>query len=86
MITTERHEVFVIRQNGDKAVHGFCPACEQEVEMLTFDLAISFSGMRGRDLVRESEYGPIHSIETTGGHLLICKSSLAKEKKDEKQF
>ena len=77
LITTERHEIFIVRQNGHTTIRGFCPACGVEVEMLPFDAAISFSGIRGRDLMRESEIGVIHSVETTAGHLLICKSSLA---------
>jgi hypothetical protein len=67
-------------------MHGFCPSCAEEVEMMPFDLAISYSGIGGRDLMRASENGEIHSVETTAGHLLICKRSLAKGEKNEKPY
>jgi hypothetical protein len=76
-ITTEKHEIFIIRQNGQKrTTHGFCPSCGAEGEMLDFDSAISFSGISGRELIRRFEADEIHSIETANGHLLICKRSL----------
>jgi len=75
-ITTEKHEVFIVRQNGQRTVQGFCPSCSAGVEMLDFDSAISFSGISGRELIRRFELGEVHSIETANGHLLICKQSL----------
>jgi hypothetical protein len=76
-ITTESHEIFIVRQNGPKkTTQAFCPTCAAEVEMLDFDSAISSSGISGRELIRRFELGEVHSIETANGHLLICKRSL----------
>jgi hypothetical protein len=76
-ITTETHEVFIVRQDGQrKTTREFCPACKAEGEMFDFDSAISFSGISGRELIRRLELGEVHSIETANGHLLICKRSL----------
>jgi hypothetical protein len=75
-ITTETHEILIVRQNGQKTIQGFCPTCAAEGEMLDFDSAISFSGISGRELIRRFELGEVHSIETANGHLLICKRSL----------
>jgi hypothetical protein len=75
LITTESHEVFIIRQSGKHTVPGFCPECNRQVEMMDFDTA-SHLGIGGRELMQRSEFGDIHSIESTTGHLLICKRSL----------
>jgi hypothetical protein len=56
---------------------GLCPVCSREVEILTLDQAISLSGIRTGRLVRLTESGNVHAIETTFGHLLICRESLS---------
>lgn len=76
LITTEKHEIFIVRMNGHRTIRGFCSDCETEVEMLTFDSAINFSGIGGRELIGKVWIGEIHVIETTNGHLLVCKNSL----------
>ena len=78
LITTEKHEIFIVRRGHDTAIHGFCPECKVEVEMLTFDAAVSFAQKQTRELFELIERGVIHSVETTTGHLLVCKSSLAR--------
>lgn len=79
LITTESHEVLIIRQSGEHTVRAFCPECNEQVEMMNFDTAITCSGIGGRDLLNRSEYGDVHSVQTETGHLLICKRSLARE-------
>lgn len=37
VITTESHEVFVIRRDRRHAVRGFCPVCRTEVELRCAD-------------------------------------------------
>ena len=76
LITTQRHEVFIIRQNGDKAIFGLCPECGLEVELLNLDTAVSLAQKRTHELLALIEGGAVHSIETTTGHLLICKRSM----------
>jgi hypothetical protein len=77
-ITTESHEVFVLRTGTSEWAFGNCRDCGSEVQILTLDGAISLSGIRTGELVRLAETNEIHSIETSTGHLLICKKSLEK--------
>jgi hypothetical protein len=76
LITTESHEVFILRADKEDHAYGRCPDCGIEVEILTLDRAVSLSGIRTGDLVRLTEEAKVHSIETATGHLLICKESL----------
>jgi hypothetical protein len=78
LITTESHEVFILRTDKRDHAYGKCPRCSLEVEILTLDQAISLSGLRTVELVRLIEADEIHSIETYSGHLLVCKDSLDK--------
>jgi hypothetical protein len=76
LITTESHEVFIVRMNGTSNISGFCSVCAEETPLLTLDEAVSLSACHARDLIRQSECGAIHAIETASGHLLICRNSL----------
>lgn len=76
LITTESHEVFILRTDHLDHAFGHCRDCGREVEILTLDRAVSVSGIRTGELVRLAEAKKIHSIETSMGHLLICKESL----------
>ncbi len=80
-ITTFSHEIFIVRVNRHTTIRGFCPKCETEVEILTFDTAVSVSGIGGREVIRQIAADEIHAIETANGHLLVCKQSLVGEKK-----
>lgn len=76
VITTENHETFVLRTDGREHAYGRCGRCGGEVEILTFDQAVSLSGIRMREMVHLTETNELHVIETSSGHLLICKASL----------
>ena len=76
LITTESHEVFILRTDRRDHAYGLCPVCGREVEILTLDQAVSLSGIRTGALVRLTEANSVHSIETSMGHLLVCKNSL----------
>jgi len=76
LITTEKHEIFVVRVNHPTTMRGFCPVCGTEVEMLTLDSAVRFSGSSGREVIRRLAAEEIHTIETANGHLLVCRDSL----------
>lgn len=76
LITTESAEVFIVRFNGRSNIRGFCADCAAESDLLTLDEAVTFSGKGTRELVRRVESGEVHSIETSSGHLLVCRSSL----------
>lgn len=76
LITRETHETFILRINNKNRAFGFCPACRDEVEIVSLDEAVSISGLRTGELVRQVEAQLIHAIETEGGHLLFCKDSM----------
>ena len=78
LINTERHDVFVIHHQRPAAIVRFCPSCKEDVEMMSFDRAISYSRIPARRLISAADHGAIHSVETIDGHLLICKISLTK--------
>lgn len=85
LITTESHERFIIRVNGASDISGFCPHCASQVRLLTFDEAVSFSARHARALIREIERDRVHSVETSSGHLLICRVSLKEFLKGEEK-
>ena len=76
LITTESHEVFIVRLGGGSNIKGFCAPCAGEVDLLTIDEAVSFSALGTRELIRRIERGAVHAVETASGHLLVCRSSL----------
>ncbi len=76
LITTESSEIFILRRSGQNTIRGFCSDCAAEIEMLTLDEAVSFSALNTRELICRIETGAVHSIETLGGHLLVCQKSL----------
>lgn len=78
LITTETHEIFIVRRSRQK-IRRFCFECGKEVEMLNLDSAVSLTGKRASEIFRLVENGEAHSLKTTGGQLLVCRSSLAGE-------
>jgi len=82
LITTVSHEVFIVRVNLQTDLRGYCPNCGSEVELLTFDTAVSYSGLGGSELIKRLAAEESHAIESASGHLLICKRSLARAKEE----
>ena len=76
LITTKTSEIFIIRRGRRKAIRGVCPDCKKEVELLTLDEAVNYSGKHTGELIRYTDSGVVHSIETGNGHLLVCQNSL----------
>lgn len=76
LITTEKHETFIVRLGTQPTVRGFCPTCDMEVDLLTLDSAVNVSAIGGREVVGRIASEEIHAIETANGHLLVCRSSL----------
>jgi hypothetical protein len=76
LITTESHEVFIVRLAGGSNIQGFCALCGEETSLLTLDEAVSFSALSTRTLFRQIECSAVHSVETASGHLLVCRQSL----------
>lgn len=77
LITTESHEIFILRAGSKASLRGFCSGCGREEELLTLDQAVSISGIGAKELFWLAESGRIHAIETDTKHLLICIASIA---------
>lgn len=75
-IESESRETFIVRVSGNSGLPGFCEACSAEVEMLTLDDAVRYTGRSIWELIPQIESGAVHSIEVASRHLLICKNSL----------
>lgn len=76
LITTETHEIFIVRRNGRDTVRGYCGFCGREVEMLSIDAAVIVTGIRSLELFKLLESERVHYVESTQGHVLICEPSL----------
>jgi hypothetical protein len=74
LITTESHEIFILRKN--KAAFGFCVECDAEVELLTLDAITTQTGTPTREILRLIANNLLHSFETESGHLFVCRNSL----------
>lgn len=76
LITTETHEIFIVRRNGRDTVRGNCVICGREVGLLTIDSAVTLTGIRSLELFRMLETGRLHYVESEIGHVLICEPSI----------
>jgi hypothetical protein len=73
-LTVERSEFFVARK--PRAIDAWCEGCGRLAAFVTTEEAAQSSGVSLRMIFQRIEEGEIHSIETTGGLLLVCLSSL----------
>lgn len=69
-----QHEFLVMRRR--LCFQLVCEDCGGEEEFVSLDDAVLFSGFATREIVRLSETGGLHYLETGGGHLFICRKSL----------
>ncbi len=81
-ITSERHEILVVRSLEPDTLNGFCGECRTEREMLMLDSAVSLFDIRTKRLIELVQSGRVHTIETSDGHMLVCAWSLARMKGD----
>ena len=77
IITSETHEVLVVRQLPRPPIRAWCSGCSAEAEMITPADGIVVSGVSARTIYRWVEEGIVHFAETADGLLLICQQSLA---------
>lgn len=75
-ITTVSREILIVRTNEGQSSQRFCADCATETEMVDINSAVTIFEVGTRELMRLAEVGLMHSIETEGGHLLICLNSL----------
>ena len=71
---TRRHEHFVLRRRLRFEL--FCEQCGRDEEFVSLDDAVMFSGLATREVVRRTETGSLHFLETSGGHIFVCSESL----------
>ena len=69
-----RHEFFVMRRRLHFQL--FCRQCANDDEFVSLDDAVLFSGLATREIVQLVNEEKLHYLETSGGHLFICRESL----------
>lgn len=75
IITSETHEVLVVRKAADIEIRRWCPRCSLEVDMFTPQEAATVLGTSPREIYRQLEAGEIHFSEEPGMPLLVCRNS-----------
>jgi len=75
-ITVETTRQVVISRPEAEVV-AWCPACADDVSMVTTEAAAVMKGMSPRAIYRSVESGELHFAETSEGFLLICLKSLS---------
>ena len=78
VITAEKTETYVVRQESLQSLQTYCEKCDREVKCLTVDQAVNITGLGARAIFRLVEAGELHSHETEVGHLLLCPNSVAR--------
>ena len=74
IIETERR--YAIKTTG-AAMHFFCPACNDDVDMLSINQAAARTQIGWRDILGLVEQNAMHSIETENGEIFVCATSLS---------
>lgn len=77
VITAEKSETFIIRQEPRGVVHAWCGGCGEEIECLTVEQTVALTGLSARAVFRLVEAEGIHFSETDGGNLFICPNSVS---------
>ncbi len=76
VITAEKTETYVIRQQPAGRISGFCAVCAQEVNCLTVEQTTGITGLTALMIFRLVERGELHPYETSDGQLLLCPNSI----------
>lgn len=76
IITSETHEVLVVRRPLSPAIRIWCPVCAEELDMLKPEEAAAVANVNTRTIYAWVETGRIHHTETSGGEVLICPRQL----------
>ena len=76
LITTESHEIYVLRNTSEAPLRSYCSECSEETEFLTIDDAVCTSRVSTIDLVDLHRLNRLHTAEAASGHLLVCHESL----------
>jgi hypothetical protein len=79
LITSETREFLVVQKDGTGSIRGYCEGCDQDVELINLDSAVTVSGIGTLELISLLDAGTLHSLETTAGHLLVCAATLREQ-------
>jgi hypothetical protein len=82
IITSETHEVLVVRKAADIEFRRWCPLCSLEVAMFSPQEAATMLGTSVRQIYRQLEAGEIHFSEEHGMPLLVCRNSFPADLND----
>ena len=77
IITSETHEVLVVRKTANRDNRRWCPACSLDVDMVSPQEAAHRLGVSPREIFRQLEAEKIHFNEEPGMPFLICPNSFA---------
>jgi len=72
IITSESHEVLIVRRPLDPALPIWCPVCAEVLDMLNPEQAAAVANVNTRTIYAWVESGRIHHAETPGGEVMIC--------------
>ncbi|MGH9907900.1 MAG: helix-turn-helix domain-containing protein [Pyrinomonadaceae bacterium] len=75
-ITSETHEVFIVRRRAEPSIRMWCADCAAEVEMLKPEEAAAIANVSTRTIYRWIEDAQIHHCESVGGNVVVCPKQL----------
>ena len=75
-ITSESHEVFIVRRRAESLIRMWCCDCAIEVEMLKPEEAATIANVSARTIYRWIEAAQIHHCERVGGNVMVCSKQL----------
>ncbi len=75
-ITSESHELFIVRRGAEQPIRMWCPDCAAEVDMLKPEEAAVIANVDTRTIYRWIEAAQIHHGESGEGNVLVCPRQL----------
>jgi hypothetical protein len=75
-ITSETHEVLIVRRRFEPSMRMWCDECGAEVEMLKPEEAAAIANVSTRTIYRWIESAQIHHAESVGGNVIVCPNQL----------
>lgn len=75
-ITSETHEVLIVRRGSEPSIRMWCGECSAEVEMLQPEEAAAIANVSTRTIYRWIEAAQIHHAESVGGNVIVCPKNL----------
>jgi hypothetical protein len=76
IITTETHEVLIVKRRAEPSIRMWCGDCAAEVEMLRPEEAAVIANVSTRTIYRWIEAAQIHHQENAEGNVLVCPDLL----------